>query len=405
MKIALISFHSFFQPGGVKRHVLGLAKELRKKGVETKIIAPRRKREEYYGKDVILLGTSFPFPFSGTISDLAINFNPLAIENTLKREKFDILHFHNFGFPSILQILTSPAAATSLNILTFHANLQGSEFMKRFPILLSLINKICQWKIDGIIGVAPFILNYFKDYSGPKIVIPNGIDLEVFNHKVEKIKKYDDGKINILFLGRIEKRKGLIYLLRSYKILEKNLPQNLNERLRLIIVGEGPLKKDLEKWVKLNRLKNVIFEGKIPEEKMPSFYKSCDIFCSPAIFGESFGLVLLEAMASGAPVVAFANEGYKEVLKGKGARFLAEPRDYKTLAKKLETLIKNPKLRKEMGEWGIKEAQNYAWSKISSRVLNFYHLCWQNKQKREKTKNISLSKNKLSKYLRKYFNF
>lgn len=383
MKIALISFHSFYQPGGVKRHVFGLAKEFRKRGIETKIIAPRRKMEEDYGKEVTLLGTSFPFPFSGSISDLAINFNPLAIEDTLKREKFDVLHFHNFGFPSILQILASPATSNTLNILTFHANLAGSNFMKKFPFLLSLINKICQWKIDGIIGVAPLNLKYFKEYSGPKIVIPNGLDLEIFNPNVAKLKKYSDDKINILFLGRIEERKGLIYLLKAYKILEKNLSANFVERLlRLIIGGEGPLKRDLEKWAKVNKLKNVIFEGRVTEEKTPSYYASCDIFCSPAIFGESFGLVLVEAMACGKPVVAFANEGYREVLKGKGAQFLIKPRDYRVLAKKLEILIKNEKLRKEMGQWGIKEVQKYSWQKVANQILNFYDFCKKEKLKR-----------------------
>jgi phosphatidylinositol alpha-mannosyltransferase len=274
--------------------------------------------------------------------------------------------------------------------------------MKKFPILLSLINKICQWKIDGIIGVAPLCLKYFKDYTGPKIVLPNGIDLEIFNPKVQKIKKYTDGKINILFLGRIEKRKGLIYLLKAYKILEKNLPVNLREKLRLIIGGQGPLKEDLEKWVRINKLKNVIFEGKISEEKAPSFYRSCDIYCSPAIFGESFGLVLLEAMACQKPVVAFANEGYKTVLTGKGARFLVKPRDYKTLAQKLEILIKNEKLRREMSNWGLQEVQKYSWTKIASQILNFYQICQQDKQKREKKKAFSLEK-QINKIFNKMF--
>jgi len=389
MKVALVSFHSFYQPGGVKRHVFGLHKEFRKRGIESKIIAPRRKRQEYYGPDVILLGTSFPFPFSGATSDLAINFNPLAIENTLKREKFDVLHFHNFGLPSIFQILTSPAAASSLNVLTFHANLEGSKFMKKFPVVLGLINKICQWKIDGIIGVAPLSLKYFKQYPGPKTVIPNGIDSEVFNSKVPELKKYTNNKINILFLGRIEERKGLIYLLKAYKILERNLPPKFSERIRLIIVGEGPLKEELKKWVQLNRLKNVIFEGKVPEEKVPSFYKSCDIYCAPSIFGESFGLVLVEAMACGKPVVAFANEGYKEVLKRKGAEFLVQPRDYRALAKKLEILIKNQDLRKKMAEWGISEAQKYSWTRIAGQILDFYQLCQNEKQKRSSKKELS----------------
>ena len=362
---------------------MGLQEEFKKRGIYSKIIAPRRKIQEFYGKDVILLGTSFPLPFSGSQSDFCINFNPLAIERVLNKEKFDVLHFHNFGFPSVWQVLEQSDA---LNILTFHANVEGSEFLKNFPFVLYLLNKMVQWKIDGVIGVAPLNLRIFKSYKGPKAVIPNGTDLGEFR-KAPKIKKYLDGKINILFLGRIEERKGLIYLLKAYKILERKFPN-----LRLIIVGEGPLKGDLEKWVKINKLTNVIFEGKVPEEKVAVYYKSCDIFCSPAIFGESFGIVLIEAMASGRPVVAFANEGYKEVLKkGKGKRFLVKPRDYKTLAQKLEVLIKNKKLRKEMGEWGRIEAEKYSWPKIADQVLDFYQLCRKKQQKR-KRKLISFKK-------------
>jgi len=414
LRIGLISFHSFFQPGGVKRHILGLQKEFKKRGIYSKIIAPRRKKQEFYGKDVILLGTSFPLPFSGSQSDFCINFNPLAIERVLKKEKFDVLHLHNFGFPSVWQILER---SDVLNVLTFHANIEGSEFLKNFPIFLYLLNKIVQWKIDGVIGVAPLSLEVFKGFKGPKVVIPNGIDLEEFNPQGPKIKKFSDGKINILFLGRIEERKGLIYLLKAFKILEKNfsnteLPSIIKERgkkktkssspLRLIVVGEGPLKTDLQNWVEKNKLKNVVFEGGTKEKGVPSYYKTCDIFVSPAIYGESFGIVLVEAMACGKPVVAFANEGYKEVLeKGKGGRFLVKPKDYKTLAKKIEILIKNKELRKEMGEWGRIEAKKYSWPKITDQVLDFYELCRKKKQK-DKGKGSTIDKT-LNKILEKTY--
>lgn len=404
MKVALISYHTFFQPGGVKRHILGLQKELKRKGVYCKIIAPRRKRTENYGRDVILLGTSFPLPFSGGRSDFALSFNPLSVDKVLKKEKFDVLHFHNFGL-STFQILER---SDSLNILTFHASLEGNKFLESFPVILNVVEKVAQWKIDGIIGVAPFNLNVFKNYSGPKIVIPNGIDLKIFNPEVPGLKKFDDGKVNrahkdlcapvnILFLGRIEERKGLIYLLKAYKILGRKAPN-----LRLIVAGEGPLKSECQNWARKNKLKNVVFEGRISEEKIPSYYKSCDIFCSPAIFGESFGLVLVEAMACSKPVVAFANAGYKGVLTGKGAQFLAPPRDYKTLAKKLEILIENQstkqkvlcsaepinmgsgeKLRKEMGEWGLKESQKYAWPRVAGQILDFYEFCRKEKRKKK----------------------
>lgn len=378
MKVGLISFHSFFQPGGVKRHVLGLHKEFKKRGIQSKVIVPRRSKSENYGKDVILLGTSFPLNFSGSQADFCLNFNPLAIERILKKEKFDVLHLHHFGSLSSLQILNTPATSKTLNIFTCHFNLEGSRFFKNFPSFIYLLNKIAQWKIDGIIGVSPLILKYFKNFKGPKKVIPNAIDLEEFNPQTPKIKKFLDGKINILFLGRIEKRKGLIYLLKAYKILEKKL-----SNLRLIIVGEGPLKRDLENWVEKNKLKNVVFEGEIKEKEVPSYYRTADIYCSPAIFGESFGIVLLEAMASGAPVVAFANQGYKEFLKGKkGRELLVKPKNYKVLAKKMEIFIKNSQLRKEIGEWGIEEAQNYSWPKVASQVLDFYQLCRKIKRKK-----------------------
>ena len=134
--------------------------------------------------------------------------------------------------------------------------------------------------------------------------------------------------------------------------------------------------------MKKNRLREVIFEGEKRGEIIPRYYQTSDIFVSPAIYGESFGIVLIEAMASGIPVVAFANQGYKGVLeKGKGKRFLIKPKDYKTLAKKLEILIKNPRLRKEMGEWGRIEAQKYSWPKIADQVLAFYQFCQKKKVK------------------------
>ena len=376
MKVGLISFHSFLQPGGVKRHVLGLYKEFKKRGIKVKIIVPRRSPEEKYGKDVIIMGTSLPLPAAGTQGDFCIYFNPFALDSFLKKEKFDVLHFHNVGFPSTIQVLER---SNALNILTFHANLEKSNIIKIFPQIRDFANRIAKWKIDGIIGVNPLNLRFFRKFNGPKKVIPNGIDLEEFNPKVSGLKKFSDGKINILFLGRIEERKGLIYLLKAFKILSRS-----HSNLRLIVVGEGPLKDDYQKWVENNKLENVVFEKAIREKEVPSYYRTCDIYCSPAIYGESFGIVLIEAMALGVPVVAFANTGYRIVLeKGKGKRFLVKPRDYKTLAKKLEILIKSKKLRKEMGDWGLKEARKYSWPKIADQILAFYEFCRKTKEKRE----------------------
>jgi len=377
MKVALISFHSFLKPGGVKTHILELKDEFKRRKIPSKIIVPRRSLKENYGKNVILLGTSLSIPFGGGKSDFGLHFNPLAIENTLRKEKFDILHFHNFGFPSSFQILER---SRSLNILTFHSDVERSQFLKNFPIFLYILKKIVQWKIDGIIGVSPVALKIFEDCDLPKVIIPNGVNIEKFNPRVSKIKRFVDGKINILFVGRIEKRKGLIYLLKAYKILEKKF-----KNLRLIIAGEGELKERCQNFVKSKNLREVYFEGEQNHQDLPSYFRSSQIFVSPAIFGESFGMVLLEAMASGLPLVAFANQGYKEFLKGKkGEKFLVKSRDFRSLAKKIEILIQNENLRKEMGNWGRNEAKKYSWSKIADKVLNFYQFCQKNKKERGK---------------------
>jgi phosphatidylinositol alpha-mannosyltransferase len=376
MKVALITSHSLINPGGVKRHILGLKEEFKKRGVYSKIIAPRRKKSENYGEDVILLGTAFPVIIGGTQGDFVINFNPLAIDRVLKKEKFDVLHFHNFTFASTWQILEK---SNSLNILTVHANPEGSKFLSDSG-LLALWRKIIGFKIDGLIGVAPLCLKGFENFKGPKTIIPNGINLEEFNPKALKLKKFPGGKLNLLFVGRLEERKGLIYLLRAYQKLENDF-----KNLRLFVIGQGPLKKECEGYVKKNGLKEVYFEGEKTDRELVSYYNTADIFISPAIFGESFGIVFLEAMACAKPVIGFANDGYKEFLKDKKAGILAKNQDEKDLAKKIATLIKNQKLREKMGKYALKEVKNYSWKNVADRGLDFYQLC--QKEKKSKIRN------------------
>jgi phosphatidylinositol alpha-mannosyltransferase len=378
MKVALISFHSFLEPGGVKTHVLNLAREFEKRKINYKIVIPRRKINENYSENVILLGTSFPLIWGGGAADLVFNFIPISIERCLIREKFTVLHFHNASFPSFFQILLSPLSFKTTNILTFHSDIERNNLLKKFPQFFDIFVGFCNLRLDGLIAVSKVALKYFEKFKKPKVVIPNGVDLETFNPQNKKIEKFLDGKINLLFVGRIEERKGLIYLLKAFLILTRKY-----QNLRLIVAGDGSEKENCEKFVRENNLKDVIFLGNV-EKELPSLYATCDIFCAPSIFGESFGLVILEAMASGKPVVGFANEGYKELMKGKkGEKFLAKPRDFKELARKIEILIKNEKLRREMGVWGQGEAQKYSWSKITERVLNFYQICERERAKRK----------------------
>ena len=380
MRVGLISFHSFIKPGGVKRHILGLKEEFKRRGIYSKVLVPQRKSGENYGQDVSFLGTSFPITIGGTQTDFVINFNPEAIEKVLKKEKLNILHFHNFILPGAWQILEK---SNSLNILTLHADPKGSKFLSNFPGLLSLWRKIINRKIDGLIGVAPLTLKGFENFPGPKAIIPNGIDLKEFNPRVEKIKRFLDRKLNLLFVGRLEERKGLIYLLKAYQILQKTLLfKQKNAGIRLLVVGEGPLKQECERFVREEGLREVYFEGEKTNQELVSYYNTADIFVSPAIFGESFGIIFLEAMACGKPLVGFANDGYQDFLKDKKGGILAENRNERDLAEKIAILIKNPKLRREMGKQGLIEVKSYSWPNITDKVLNFYQLCQGNQKEK-----------------------
>lgn len=377
MKIGFISPHTFTYPGGVQKHTLSLKKEFEKRGHIVKIIYPREKLHQKRGKDEILLGGALVMPGNASRTNLSLNVTPLSVKRKIKKEKFDVLHFQNFGVFLPWQVLgaVDQLEKKPLKILTFHALLDASKLFKDIPFFMDILNDYILPKFDGIIGVSKPVLSQIK-YNGPTKIIPNGIDLDFFNPKGKKIEKFaslssvkshQSSSINILFVGRIEKRKGLIYLVKAFEILKKEF-----KNIRLIVVGEGDKKEEIEKYIKKHHIPDVFFEGKVKEEDLPKYYRTADICCFPSLFGEAFGIVLLEAMASAKPVVAFANKGYKEVLTGKGAEFLVQPKDIQGLVNKLKFLIKNDKKRKEMGEWGRKEAEKYSWDKIADQTLKFY---------------------------------
>ncbi len=369
MKIGLISSHSFINPGGVKNHILGLYSHLKGMGHDCKIIVPRRSKKEDYGKDIIFLGRSWQLNTAGTQGDFCL-VSRHKVRAVFDQEKFDVLHFHNFILPYSSIML---GCSSALNIVTVHANLEAIPLVKSMPFLIDGLAGRYIPKMDGALGVAEFNLNTFKGFDLPKAIIPNGISLEKFNPGNKKIEQFMDGKINILFVGRIEERKGLSYLLHSYKEIKKIRPD-----IRLIIVGEGVLEEECKEFCRSNSLEDVHFEG--GKNDVSSYYTTCDIFCSPAIYGESFGIVLLEAMASGKPVVCYGNIGYRRVLEGtKGENLMVEPKNQSGLTEKLLSLIENKSLREEMGRWGIEEARKYSWDVVAKQVLDFYSLCMDNK--------------------------
>lgn len=366
MKIGLVSAHSLSSPGGVQAQVRLLLKGLLERGHKAKIISPRQNGENNFGKEILWVGRSITVSFNAGQGALSFSLKPRAIPRLLAAESFDILHYHNLGLFLPLQILSS---SQTTNILTQHSFSEGSVLWRSTPEAERFARALFVNKMDGVIGVSSPVLEILGEgFKKPVKIIPNAIDLERFSPAATLVKKLPSQRINILFVGRVEERKGLIYLLRAFARLRKRF-----ENTSLTVVGEGPLKSEAEGWVKRYRIRGIDFTGYVKDKDLPPYYKRADVFCSPATHGESFGVVLLEAMASGAPIVCFANTGYREVMRNYPfTEGLVPPRDIGGLTRALEILVKNKTLREELSRWGLKEVQQYSSDKITQQVVDFY---------------------------------
>ena len=170
------------------------------------------------------------------------------------------------------------------------------------------------------------------------------------------IARWQDGTANILFVGRFEPRKGLLELLKAHRILRKT-----GSNSRLLVVGSGPQEREARRYVATRGLQGVEFLGRVSEDAKAQLFRTADVYASPATGGESFGIVLLEAMAAGTPIVCSDIHGYKGVVRRGREGLLVPPRDPRELAVALDQLIRDPGLREQMGAAGQARAEEFSW--------------------------------------------
>ena len=319
MKIALVSPYDFAYPGGVVNHISCLERQFTKLGHEVKIIAPASKAVYTLGDRFIRIGTPRCIPVSGSIARVTVSVRlESQIKEVFERENFDICHLHEPLMPTLctttLRLKRTPMVGT------FHAS-GGKPWYTMFsPLAKWYLNR---WfnKLDGHIAVSPAALSYISAFFPAEYtIIPNGIDTRHFNSRCTPLETYNDGKFNIVFVGRLEKRKGFDYLWRAYKLVKKEVPD-----CRLIAVGPGNrLRNKYERRIKHNGISDVTFAGYAAYAELPRYYRTADVVCFPATGFESFGIVLLEAMSVGRPIVASSIEGYANVLTD-GVEGLAVP--------------------------------------------------------------------------------
>ena len=367
MKILLVSPYDFPYPGGVTEHVIHLDREFRERGHEVQIMAPSSvpDAEERF-PNFHRVGTRIvPLPVNQSSARLTLSPKLLPrVSKFLEANPFDIIHLHEPLVPALP--LTVLRYSKSVNVGTFHSARKSFFFYRTTRPLIHRLQR----RLHGKIAVSePARELVYRYYRGEYRIIPNGIDVEYYGQPLEPFPELMDGKFNVMYLGRLDKRKGIDYLLQAMSLVQKLRPQS-----RLIIAGgfrEGQRRR-YSRTVDELGLRNIVFEGFVSQEDKLRYLKSCHVLCSPAIGGESQGVVLLEAMASGLPVVASDIPGFRSVLlDGEGA-ILVPPKDDVALARNLMRMIDNPQKRARMVEFGLRRARDFAWDKIATRVLDYY---------------------------------
>ena len=362
MKIALVSPYDWSVSGGVNSHCARLREQFLARDHQVRIVAPSSRPIEE--DDVITIGKRpLSVPASGSLARISLSLTLApTVRRVLAEEQFDVVHIHEPFMPMLPIHFLRYAEAVKVG--TFHASREKAQFFYSWGR-----RHLRRWfrQLDGKIAVSSaasgFVEQYFPGYYN---IIPNGVDVERFSAEVPPLPEYQDAKQNILFVGRPEKRKGLDTLIRAYERVRAQRPDT-----RLIVVGAGKFDR-YQRAVRTRRLADVEFNSYVSYEELPRYHQAADIFCAPATGFESQGIVILEAMAAGLPIVASNIEGYAGVLTHDVQGLLVLPGDDAGLADALLQLLGDASQRKRMATQGRRRAQEFSWQRVSQQILSYY---------------------------------
>jgi len=355
-----------FKGGGVQECVMALQHELESRGHEALIITPRPSSMSVKRQDSLILvggAKDVKSPFH-TTAQVSASLDTKELDDMLKTYKFDILHFHEPWVPLISwQILTR---SHCVNVASFHAKLPETVMSKTIEKVITPYTKSILKYVHATTAVSDAASEYITSLSKEKPdIIPNGIDTS----KYKPLARPESTNLsnNILYIGRLEKRKGLKYLLDAFLLLQETHPE-----AKLIIAGEGSDKSKLQSYAVEKKIRNVSFLGHISENKKLELLQSARIFCSPALYGESFGIVLLEAMAVGAVTVAGDNPGYSSVLKDRGTISLVNPKDTTEFVRRLALLMSDNEIRSIWRKWAFSHVKRFDYKTITDMYEEVY---------------------------------
>jgi phosphatidylinositol alpha-mannosyltransferase len=365
MKIGLFSPYDMFKGGGVQEHITATQVELNKRGHDAVIITPQPRSYKGETPDgMLFIGGSADFKSPmHTVVQVSVTGSAEKIDAVLEQEKFDVLHIHEPWIPIVSRQLLSRSKA--VNIGTFHARLPDTRVSKTIERVIKPYTKSILKYIDFFTAVSDPAAQYLRHLAKVNVqMIPNGIDLK--KYMPDPTARFS--KPTIFYVGRLEKRKGVKYLIKAFKVLQERMPE-----AQLLIGGTGPDREKLEALVSEQDIQNVQFLGYLKDADKIRIMQKADVFCSPALYGESFGIVLLEAMACGTPVVAGANPGYQTVLQGSGAIGIVNSKDLTDFARRLEIFLKDQDIQKLWKTWAKTYVKQFDYRHIVDQYEALYN--------------------------------
>lgn len=356
MRVGIVCPYSLTLPGGVQGQVLSLGSALRSKGLDVRILGPCDGPPP--DPSVTPLGDSLPTAANGSVAPIAPDPSAqLRLIRALRDERFDVVNVHEPIAPGVTQ--TALVFKSQPLVGTFHAAGESAGYRWLNPVVRWLARRLdvrCAVSEDarrmasGALG---------GDYE----LLFNGVDLDVYDHHRARASSLgSDGVPTILFLGRHEPRKGLAVLLEAMA----ELPAGV----RLWVASDGPETDELRR--RFAGDVRVEWLGRLTETEKHERLRAADVFCAPSLGGESFGVVLLEAMAADTAVVASNLPGYANVARADRDAVLVPPGDPSALASGLRRVLESPSLRADLVASGSARAEEFSMSHLADRYISIF---------------------------------
>jgi phosphatidylinositol alpha-mannosyltransferase len=361
MKVGIVCPYSLDVPGGVQAHVMDLARALRRLGHEVDVLAPADE-DSPVPSFVTPAGRAMGIPYNGSVARLAFGPRSFAkVRRWIREHDFDVLHLHEPTAPSLsflaLMVADGPIVAT------FHTSTPRSRALSAFQLILQPFLE----KVTARIAVSALARRVQVEHlGGDAVEIPNGVDVSFFAD-AEPLIGYPRSGGTVGFVGRFtEPRKGMTVLLGALRRLVPDFPD-----LQLLVVGRGD-PDDLREAAGPELADRIVLLGQADDKVKAQALRSMDVYCAPNTGGESFGVILTEAMAAGTAVVASDIDAFRRVLDDGAAGTLATVHDERALAEAIRAMLVDPVHRAELAAAAQKRVAAFDWSVLTTRVLRVY---------------------------------